>query len=80
VVGDIDGVAVSVGVSDGEVTVQLYPDCDVNLDGSVNVLDMIVVGQNWGETGDPHWIRADVNTDGNVNVLDMIIVGQNWTG
>ena len=76
-------------VSDGELTdsedvtiavVQLYEDWDVNGDGAANVLDMVLVGQHWGETGLTGWIREDANEDGTVNVLDMIIIGQNWTG
>lgn len=54
------------------------PDWDVNGDREVNVLDMTIVGQHWGETGPPGWIRADVNRDGVINVLDMIIIGQHW--
>jgi|GEM_PF-2019750 len=80
IVGDINGNPVSVIVSDGSVTVTPYPDWDVNCDGHVNVLDMIRVGQHWGETGTPHWVREDVNRDGSVNVLDMILIGQHWTG
>jgi hypothetical protein len=53
---------------------------DVNDDGSVNVLDMIRVGQHWGETGSPGWIPEDAKPDGTINVLDMIVVGQDWTG
>ncbi len=56
------------------------PDCDVNWDNYVNVLDMIRVGQHWGETGSPRWIPEDVKKDGVINVLDMIIIGQHWTG
>ncbi len=75
-------------VSDGELTdsedititvIQLYDDWDVNGDGTANVLDMILVGQHWGEIGLTGWIREDANEDGTVNVLDMIIVGQHWT-
>ncbi|MFA5375261.1 MAG: hypothetical protein WC455_05830, partial [Dehalococcoidia bacterium] len=53
---------------------------DINGDGHVNVLDMIRIGQHWGETGSPGWIPEDVNNDGSVNVLDMIVIGQHWTG
>jgi hypothetical protein len=76
-------------VSDGQLTdsedititvVQLYEDWDVNGDGDANVLDMVLVGQRWGETGLTGWIQEDANEDGAVNVLDMIIVGQHWTG
>jgi hypothetical protein len=78
VVGNLQGQAVAITVSDGSVTV--CPDWDVNLDLSVNVLDMILLGQHWEETGAAHWIRADVNRDGAINVLDMILIGQHWTG
>jgi hypothetical protein len=53
---------------------------DVDGDGNVNVLDMIRIGQHWGETGSPGWIPEDVKPDGVINVLDMIIIGQHWTG
>jgi hypothetical protein len=76
-------------VSDGQFTdsedvtitvVQLYEDWDVNGDGTANVLDMVLVGQNWGETGLTGWIREDANEDGAINALDMIVIGQHWTG
>lgn len=53
---------------------------DVNGDGAVNALDMIRIGQHWGETGVGGWIREDINQDGTVNVLDATLVGQHWTG
>ena len=53
---------------------------DINGDSSVNVLDMIRVGQHWNETGANGWIGEDVNQDGTVNVLDATLVGQHWTG
>ncbi len=53
---------------------------DVNDDGSVNVLDMIRVGQHWNQTGPTGWIREDINEDGSVNVLDATLIGQGWTG
>ena len=56
------------------------PQPDVNNDGQVNVLDMVLIGQKWGQTGDPGWIKEDVNQDGKIDVLDLILVGQQWTG
>ena len=53
---------------------------DVNDDGSVNVLDMITIGQHWSQTGAGGWIRQDINEDGAVNVLDATLIGQHWTG
>jgi hypothetical protein len=78
IVADKQGQSVAITVTDGSVAV--CPDWDANLDESVNVLDMTLVGQHWGETGAPHWVREDVNRDGAINVLDMILIGQHWTG
>ncbi len=48
---------------------------DVNQDGTVNILDLVLVGQNLGQKppSDP---RADVNNDGQVNVLDLVFVAE----
>ena len=48
---------------------------DVNRDGQVNVLDLILVAQLLGSTT-PGDSRADVNGDGTINVLDLIVVAQ----
>jgi len=56
-----------------------YPAWDLNMDGKVDVLDMILVGQKFGQAGSPGWIREDVNKDGTIDVLDMILIGQHWT-
>ncbi len=46
---------------------------DVNLDGSVNILDLVLVAQDFGQKI-PANPRADVNKDGQVNVLDLVLV------
>lgn len=51
---------------------------DVNGDGCINLSDLVLVGQNWGASGTPHWIRADVNGDGVINLSDLVLVGQHW--
>jgi hypothetical protein len=54
---------------------------DVNGDGYVNVLDLLLVGQHFGESGSPPgWIPEDVYKDGHIDVLDMLLIIQNWTG
>ena len=83
IIQDGDGTEFSGDVTlvDGEVTINACAnDPDVNNDGKVNVLDMILVGQHWSQTGDPGWIPEDINCDGIINILDMISIGQNWTG
>jgi len=63
-----------------DVFCSIYPDWDVNMDQNINILDIIVIAQHIGETGEPCWIPQDVNCDGTVNVLDIILVAQHWTG
>ena len=43
---------------------------DLNSDGIVNVLDLVLIANAMGETGNP----ADINSDGIVNVLDLVAV------
>jgi hypothetical protein len=68
-----------VGTAAVTIIQQQYEQGDINMDGTVDVLDMILVGQHQGESGVPGWIREDVNADGVVNVLDSIITGQHFT-
>jgi len=48
---------------------------DVNLDGRVNMLDLIYVRNRLGRNpySSDYW-RADVNADGNINLLDLLLV------
>ena len=48
---------------------------DVNQDGQVNVLDLILVSQYFGEDVSAN-AQFDVNGDGTINVLDLIVVAQ----
>ena len=48
---------------------------DVNQDGTVNILDIILVAQNLGQKP-PSNPRVDVNKDGQVNVLDLVFVAE----
>lgn len=55
----------------------LPPPWDVNEDGIVNIFDIVVVGQNFGQQPlqNP---RADVNKDGQVNVFDLVLIGSHF--
>ncbi|MDE0685416.1 MAG: dockerin type I domain-containing protein, partial [Candidatus Poribacteria bacterium] len=54
---------------DGEIYLKsLTPLADVNDDGIVNVLDLVLVANAFGEA------EPDMNGDGVVNILDLVIV------
>jgi hypothetical protein len=59
-----------------EVNCLPEPDCPADIDGdnAVNVSDLLMIIDQWGQTNSP----ADVNEDGIVNVSDLLIVIDNW--
>ena len=61
---------------DGEIYLKAEapPIADVNGDGVVNVLDLVIVANAFGEAA------PDVNGDGVVNVLDLVIVANSFSG
>ena len=50
---------------------------DVNRDGEISILDMILIARHLGETV-PADSAVDVNSDGVVNVLDLIVVAKHF--
>ena len=54
-----------------ETVERLTPVWDVNEDGFVNILDLVLVSSNFGEEGS---VPADVNGDNVVNILDLTLV------
>lgn len=54
---------------------------DINDDGSVNVLDFLLLIQAWGLCPDPpQECPEDVDGDGAVGMVDVLILLANWTG
>ncbi len=51
------------------------PAYDVNEDGHITILDLILVGQDYGKSP-PVNARADVNGDGHVNITDIVLVAR----
>ena len=46
---------------------------DINGDNQINLLDLTLVAQNFGQTNS----QADINNDGTVDILDLLAVAQN---
>lgn len=53
---------------------------DLNGDGRVNIMDVTMITNHWGETGTPGWIPEDVNRDGVIDKRDVDALGDHWTG
>ncbi len=68
----------AVGI-EGAVTFKVVSDtepppiaADVNSDGGVNILDLVLVASGFGNEGPD--LAADINGDGVVNILDLVLV------
>ncbi|RKU21377.1 hypothetical protein C6500_06365 [Candidatus Poribacteria bacterium] len=68
------GTAYTVNPTDKRIVVDLPPS-DVNKDGRVSILDLILVAQDFGKTGVRN-TRTDINNDGKVNILDLTRVAE----
>lgn len=60
----------------------LPPNWDVNRDGLVTVMDLVLISNHYGGTGPLGWIREDVDNNGKIEVLDMVLAsghfGESW--
>ena len=57
---------------DGEIYLRIGKPFDINTDGVVNVLDLIIVSQAFGSP------EGDINGDGETNILDLTLVAQQF--
>ena len=72
---DSTATPIPVTTVDGMVVITSLLAADVNQNGTVDILDLTLVANNFGT----HPIdnpRTDVNGDGNVNILDLVLVAQ----
>ena len=78
-----DGTTIASGSVDGTVILWAFPlpmnttqvltiFADVNSDGVLNILDLVLVASNFGQTGEN---PADLNDDGTVDLLDLYLIG-----
>ncbi len=64
--------------------INVYIAGDANGDGTVNILDLGLVGIKWSKTCTNYWEenedgdKADLNNDCVVNILDAVIIGTCW--
>ena len=57
---------------DGEIYLRVGKPFDLNADGIVNVLDLILISQSFGTP------QGDINGDGTTNILDLTLVVQQF--
>ena len=58
-------------VENGQITEPQRISRDINRDGVVSILDLVLVASNFGQMGEH---PADVNNDGVVNITDLVLV------
>ena len=74
--GAITGEAINAGPHEVTFTIEgQLATGDVNRDGQVSVLDLILVARHLGEDASAN-PQADVNNDGIINIQDLIVVAQ----
>ena len=74
--GFAQGTAYTVNPPEKEIGVQI-PAYDVNQDGITNILDLILVGQDFGKA-DAANVRTDVNRDGKRDIRDIVLVASHF--
>jgi hypothetical protein len=60
----------------------LPPNWDIDHDGVVTILDLVLVSNHYAETGYNGWIQEDVDNNGVIQSLDIVLVsehfGESW--
>lgn len=69
-------------VISSNILFSMPPNWDININGGCTILDLVLVSNLYGSTGNPGWIREDVDNNGEITVLDLNIVsnyfGVSW--
>ena len=73
--GSNTGDVIPAGMRNLTIVVESGPTWDVNADGKVSILDLILVAQHMGSAV-PANSKVDVNRDGIISILDLIVVAQ----
>ena len=58
--------------------ISLPPNWDITNDGIINIIDLVIVSNHYGESGDQGWIREDVDNNGEIQAFDMVLVSNHY--
>ncbi len=71
--------ASTVSYAQAETDIKTLRAADVNSDGIINILDLVLVASYFGETPTEDMpINPDINEDGTVNILDLVLVASRF--
>jgi uncharacterized repeat protein (TIGR02543 family) len=56
----------------------MSPNWDINLDGDCLIIDLVLISNQYGQTGANGWIREDADNNGEVQVLDLVSVSNHY--
>ena len=73
--GSINGKVIPIVPYEIVINVGDQPAWDVNQDGRISILDLILVARRLGETASAN-AEVDVNGDGVISILDLIVIAQ----
>ena len=68
------------GIDRYPLMTKYWNEADVNHDGKVDILDVVMVAKAFGaKMGDPNWdAKADVDNNGTVNILDVFLIAYEY--
>ena len=71
---DVDANPISVNLVDASISIKVFlPLWDVNQDGTVNIFDLVLAGNQMGQKG--KGLSGDVNQDDQVDIFDIVLIG-----
>ena len=59
------------------VAIQVARTGDLNLDGKVDLSDLLVIARHWGEVG-ANWDQGDLDYDGSVTFADLLVLARSY--
>ena len=55
------------------------PNFDIDINGVINIVDLLQVSNLYDQTGNSGWIREDVDNNGQIQVLDLVAISNHYS-